>query len=88
MGDHRCTIKIEFSIHGKTYKQEWNINYFANDDDIDQRIVDWFAECWKDAHSRWQANVDKYFKEQREQETREAELEELARLKAKYEDQS
>jgi len=85
MGDHRCTIKIEFSIYGRTYKQKWNINYFDDGDGIDRRIVDWFAECWNDAHARWQASVDEYFKEQRECETRDAELKELIRLKEKYE---
>lgn len=24
MGDHRANIKAEFTIHGKTYKKEWD----------------------------------------------------------------
>ena len=84
MGDHSCHIKIEFSIHNKTYKQEWYINYFDNGDGIDRRIVEWFAECWHDAHSRWQESVDEYFKEEREHEIEETERTELLRLLEKY----
>lgn len=48
VGDHRATVVIDFTIHGKTYHQEWWINWFP-DPDIDYRIVEWFRECWDDA---------------------------------------
>ena len=86
MGDHRCVIKIEFSIHAKTYKQDWNINYFDDGDGIDRRIVEWFAECWNEAHTQWQDSINKYFDAERERETRDNELAELARLREKYDD--
>ena len=86
MGDHRANIKVEFTIHDKTYRHEWGwINYTDNGYGIDQRVVDWFDECWGDARGRWQAAMDEADAERLERAVREAELEELARLKAKYE---
>lgn len=86
MGDHRASIEIKFSIHGNLYTKEWWINYSPNHDGIDQRIVEWFDECWQEAYSKWQVGVDEYLAEQRRKETEEEELKELARLKEKYPD--
>lgn len=60
------------------------INYTDDGDGVDRRVTEWFAECWYDAHARWQDEVDAYFAEQRKAETEKAERAELARLKAKY----
>ena len=84
MGYHRCTIKIEFSIHGKTYKQDWNINYSDNGDGVDRRIVEWFADCWVNARARWQDSIDEYFEEEHNKEMEEIERTELLRLLEKY----
>ena len=55
MGDHRANIKISFNIHEKTYEQEWAwINYFPNNDGVDDRILEWFRECWEDAKRRYE----------------------------------
>jgi len=59
MGDHRADIKIEFTIHGKTYKQSWFINYFDDGDGVDSRISDWFRKCWHNAKSRHDIELDK-----------------------------
>lgn len=86
MGDHRANIKLEFTIHGKTYQHEfWGINYSDNGYGIDDRIVDWFAECWRDARGRWQDEVDAYHAKEHAKEIEEAERKQLAFLKAKYE---
>lgn len=89
MGDHRADIKVEFTIHEKTYRQVWDwINYTDNGDGIDQRVVEWFDECWQDARDRWYRAIDKADAENRQRREREDELKELARLKAKYPDAS
>lgn len=85
MGDHRCGIKIEFDAHGKVYKTDMNINYFDNGDGIDQRVVDWFSECWGDAFSRYNGQIYEAMKEQRKREEEHYERAQLERLKAKYE---
>lgn len=85
MGDHRADIKITMSAHGKTYKQEWWINWSPNDDGCDQRIVDWFRECWEDAYRRAEAEVAKMMSAERAKQTEKYEREQLATLKAKYE---
>jgi len=86
MGDHRATVKVEFDIHGKVYKQEWWINYFPDDSSgVDRRIAEWFSACWEDAYSRYQKVVNESHREEDERKQREAELAELKRLKEKYE---
>ena len=85
MGDHRTEIKIEFTAHGKTYKQEWSINYFDNGAGIDDRIVEWFATCWKDAYARYEQEVHAHFAKEDAAIRETQERVELARLKAKYE---
>ena len=46
MDDHRADIKLEFTIHGRTYKTEMYMNYWPKGG-IDQRIVSWFNECYE-----------------------------------------
>ena len=88
MGDHRANIKLEFTIHGKTYKTEFGwINYSDNGYGVDERIIDWFAECWSDARERYQVEVDAYHAKEHAKEIEDAERKQLATLKAKYEPQ-
>lgn len=85
MGDHRANIKVEFTIHDKTYKNEWGwINYTDNGDGVDRRVVEWFSDCWNDAYSRYSDAMYEADRENRERLERDAELKELARLKTKY----
>lgn len=86
MGDHRANIKLEFTIHGKTYKTElaW-INYTDNGEGVDRRIVDWFSECWRDAYCRYEDQIAAYHEEQNKAQNERLERQELVRLKAKYE---
>ena len=83
MGDHRATVVIDFTIHGKTYHQEWWINWFP-DPDIDYRIVEWFRECWDDAKVRYDKEVAKYWHREHATEIEQQERAELARLREKY----
>ena len=84
MGDHRADIKVEFSIHGKTYKQSWWINWFPDDTGVDQRITDWFSERWEDALARYNMSLAELNREATERELEFCERAELERLKAKY----
>ena len=54
MGDHRADIKLEMTLHGKTYVTSMNISYWADEHGgCDYRVIDWFNECWKDAYARY-----------------------------------
>lgn len=80
MGDFRASIKIDMELMGKKYKNEWGwINYFDNGDGIDQRIVDWFNECWEDTQNRYDDLIYKYKEKEREEEKKL-----YQRLKEKY----
>jgi hypothetical protein len=46
MGDFRASIKIEFEMYGKKEKLDTWINYFPNEDGIDERIVEFFSDSW------------------------------------------
>jgi hypothetical protein len=49
MGDRRASIKIEFSMHGKTKKADMWINWSPSDyDGVDQRVLDFFSEAAQD----------------------------------------
>lgn len=89
MGDHRANIKVEFAVHGKTYKSEWNINYWPEDDSgIDRRISEWFLECWEDAYSRYQKSVVDSEHEQNKSRIEAEERAQLAKLLDKYPESS
>ena len=85
MGDHRADIKITMTAHGKKYEKEWWINWSPNDDGCDQRVVDWFCECWEDAYNRYDEARYLADSENRRIAEEQAERAELARLKSKYE---
>ena len=87
MGDHRATVKIEFTYHGKTETQEWFINWMPISEclGVDQRIVDWFLEKTRAGDNRYMAAIEEYFTAQRKTVQEKAEREQLATLKAKYE---
>jgi len=86
MGDHRPEIKIQFEMHG--HKANFNFgycNWSDNGDGIDQRIVDWFEEQSRIAIGVWREGIYEAEKEQRDKDKAARELEELKRLKDKYE---
>lgn len=82
MGDFRAEIKIKMELMGKKYEHVWDqINYSDNGDGIDQRVVDWFAECWKDTQRRYDNIIEKANKKERDAQEKELYL----RLKSKFE---
>jgi hypothetical protein len=86
MGDHRASIEIVMKAHGKTYEQEWWINWNPDESTgCDRRITDWFSRCWEDAYERYHKRYAEYFVEQEAKRVEEEEKKELARLKEKYE---
>lgn len=88
MGDHRASIKIEFSMYGETKKADMWINWSGTSSecsDVDQRVIDFFRESWTAMYDKF---MEAEWREVRKREAREAEereRKELERLKAKYE---
>lgn len=88
MGDHRASIKIEFSMYGETKKADMWINWSDASSEcsyVDQRVIDFFQESY-------QAMYDNYMEESRREaqkriarEAEERERKEYERLKAKFE---
>ena len=86
MSDYRADIKLHFEIFGRTYDTELDIIYSPNNDGIDERIVAWFNDCYKQANAAYEVMVYEQQQEEREKVLEESERKELVRLKAKYED--
>lgn len=84
MGDSRATVKIEFSIYGKNYKNEWWINWSSEDCGCDERIATWFENCRSEAYDDLQERNYEADREERERRVEATERAELARLEAKY----
>lgn len=86
MSDHRCHLKIEFSIYGMKFEWDTSINYAPNEGDgIDDRIVDWFNECYAEARAAWDHESMLEDERRAAEKLERDERQQLARLKAKYE---
>ena len=57
MGDHRASIKIEWSMHGHTQKADMWWNYYPCDDcygyRVDKRVLEWLTEQYDKSMSNW-----------------------------------
>jgi hypothetical protein len=81
MGDHRVSIKIEFSMHDHKAKHDCWLNW---SDSIPEQMAEWIAEQKEKAMDGWfAANDDAEARAAAEVEQRERKK--LAELKAKYE---
>ena len=60
MGDHRASIKIEFTMHGVTSKADMWINWWVGAaHDLPSSVTGFFAEAEaKSLHSFWDARDD------------------------------
>ena len=86
MGDHRASIVAKFEMHGIKRECDMWINWSPDDSTgIDERVREFFASAAKEALDKYRADQWEYDRERRDAEKEKAELEELARLKAKYE---
>lgn len=91
MGDHRASIKIEFSMYGETKNADMWINwsdYSSEVSGVDQRVIDFF----RDGHNEFREVHDlERFRREAQAQTRKREAEEKAtyeKLKAKFEKES
>lgn len=88
MGDHRATVKVEFTIHGKTYTMDSWINWFDDGSGVDQRVIDFFRASWEDAKTRYDAELEALYAREHARDIEAAERRELARLTAKYKEET
>lgn len=88
MGDHRASIKVEFSMYGETKKADMWVNWSDSSSecsDVDQRVIDFFRSAHAAMYSKF---MEAEWLEERKRAARadeERERKELERLKAKYE---
>jgi hypothetical protein len=88
MGDHRASIKIEFSMYGETKKADMWINWSGSSSecsDVDQRVIDFFRESHTAMYAKFMEAEWREVRKREARETEERERKELERLKAKYE---
>lgn len=86
MGDHRATVKIEFSIYGETYKMDSWINWSVGGEvhEVDDRVLDFFRDNYLLARAKHDAEL---YEAERESRERAKEAEDRAtyeRLKDKF----
>lgn len=86
MGDHRASIKIEVDFHGFKDKADMWINYCDSDGNgVDSRITEFFSNMYDKGMAKYRLEESEYFEKRDAKEKEKREREDLARLKAKYE---
>lgn len=83
MGDSRATIKIQFDIYQEHFKADWWINYWPNSEGIDGRVVEWFADRYREARDKWDEEYLESCRAEEKKRRREAYLE----LKAEFDEE-
>lgn len=92
MGDFRFGLKIEFSMGGHTDTTDMWLNWSPDDEHgltTDRRVIEWLERNFETGVAEIRMNLADARSEhitQREREHRDAELEELRRLREKYPD--
>jgi hypothetical protein len=87
MGDHRASIKIEFSMYGETTKADMWINWSGSSSecsDVDQRVINFFRKSYEDMYNKHMEDTWRAERRRKDREAEERELKEFERLKAKY----
>ncbi len=87
MGDHRASIKIEFSMHDVEDKIEFWINWSPDHTGCDRRVYQWVSDLADQAMMHWNEKNEELDQKRREREEAEKERSEYERLKAKFEPQ-
>jgi hypothetical protein len=55
MGDHRASIKITAEMHGIKRETDMWINYYPhNDDNVDNRIINFFISWYEEAMAAYE----------------------------------
>ena len=86
MSDSRFHLKVTFEVYGKEFKWEPSLNWSAEPGECDERIAQWFADCYDTAYAEFQTKQFEADTERRQKEEEAAEREQLARLRKKYPD--
>jgi adenine C2-methylase RlmN of 23S rRNA A2503 and tRNA A37 len=55
MSSNRFHLKGEFEVYGKKFKLDQSLNWSADSGQCDERISQWFATCYEEAYSEFQA---------------------------------
>lgn len=84
MGDHRADIKIEMEFHGVKDSCDMYINYFPENDGVDQRIIDFISGVYWRGMAKYDEETAKRYEREHKKEIEENEKKELNRLKEKY----
>lgn len=87
MGDHRATVKVEFSMYGETKKCNMWINWSPSSDyeGIDQRVLDFFTESYNQMYFKQLEYESREARKSLERVAEQQERQEYERLKAKFE---
>ena len=86
MGDHRASIKIEFSMYGETKKADMWINWSPSDyQGVDQRVIDFFEQSAQEMSAKYWEQQYRAERRQKKKDEEEAERKEYERLKSKFE---
>jgi hypothetical protein len=86
MGDFRAEIKIKMQLMGKQYNHTFNwINYSPDEDGVDYRVKQFFAEAWDDTQTRHDKIMQKAWAEENKEQIEQEEKKILEELKKKYE---
>lgn len=86
MGDHRAEVKLEMTLHGKTYKHTFDWINWDIYGGCDRRVIECFEDWSRDALSRFQNEQWEAEAEERDRKAEERDRAEYERLKAKYKD--
>jgi hypothetical protein len=86
MGDHRASIKIEIEFHGVKKEADWWINYHDSDGNgVDSRVSEFFSNVYFEGMLNHGFEMQQFYKERDKKLAELNELQELKRLKDKYE---
>ena len=86
MGDHRASIKGEFSMYGETRKIDMWINWSPDSDyqGVDQRVLDFFRDAAWQMRARYESQFLEAMLKEQAAELEKKERSEYERLRAKF----
>lgn len=85
MGDHRASIKIEFSMYGETKKADMWINWSPDDyQGVDRRVIEFFEESAIAMSCKYFEAQERAARREQKKAEQEAERKEYERLHAKF----
>ena len=86
MGDHRASIKIEFSMYGETKEADMWINWSPDDyQGVDSRVTEFFEQAAHEMSFKYYEAQERANRRQQKKAEAEAERKEYERLKEKFE---